>query len=140
MAERYFLDSNIIMYAIGAPHPLKEPCIRIVERIEERQLVAVTDTEILQEILYRYYAVGNASLALDAASHLTVIVEETFPVLPEDIQFAMQLLRQHGGSNVRDAIHCATMVQNKVRSILTADRHFDQFPQLRRIDPADFRH
>ena len=34
MAEKHFLDVNVFMYAAGAPHPYKEPCVRILADLE----------------------------------------------------------------------------------------------------------
>jgi len=48
-----FLDANIIMYALGGPHPLQQPCRKILEQTKSGTLLLVSDTEVLQEILYR---------------------------------------------------------------------------------------
>lgn len=139
MAERFFLDSNVIMYAIGGTHPLKHPCARIIERIQGHRLVVVTDTEVLQEILYRYGAIGKPDMALEIGTLVMEIVDEVFSVKADDLRLVMQLLRQQREVNVRDAIHCATMVRHRIRSIITADRDFDRFDRIRRVDPTAFR-
>jgi predicted nucleic acid-binding protein len=54
-----FLDTNIFMYAAGQEHPLKAPCVGILRRVASEELEAVTSTEVLQEILSRYGAVGS---------------------------------------------------------------------------------
>lgn len=138
MTERYFLDSNIIMYAIGGPHALKSPCQRVIELVEQQQLHVVTNTEVIQEILYRYTAINRRALAVETGNLVMDIVEETFSVTADDMRLAGLLVHKHAQVNVRDAVHAATMIQHRVRSILTADRHFDQFTQLRRIDPKRF--
>jgi predicted nucleic acid-binding protein len=35
----------------------------------------------------------------------------------------------------RDAFHAATMINNKIETIISVDPHFDSIPQLRRIPP-----
>jgi hypothetical protein len=57
----YFIDANIPMYAAGAEHPLKRPCIAILEAIAHDELAAVTNVEVVQEILYRYSALGSTT-------------------------------------------------------------------------------
>ncbi len=52
--ETVFLDTNIFMYAAGAPHPYKEACLRILADMEAGILSAAINTEVLQELLYRY--------------------------------------------------------------------------------------
>jgi predicted nucleic acid-binding protein len=58
----FFLDVNVIMYAAGKPHPYKNPCIRILSDVEKGHIATVINTEILQELLYRYSRIGIASV------------------------------------------------------------------------------
>jgi len=44
------------MYAVGGPHPLKQPCARILLLLAERPDAFVTDAEVLQELVHRYLA------------------------------------------------------------------------------------
>lgn len=55
----YFLDTNIFMYGAGREHPLKAPCVTILRRVADEHIAAVTNTEVLQEILYRYSAIDE---------------------------------------------------------------------------------
>ena len=57
--NRVFIDVNIPMYAAGTPHPLREPSQRVIMAIAIGRLDAVTDAEVLQEILYRYLHIGE---------------------------------------------------------------------------------
>lgn len=34
MSDITFLDSNVFMYAAGAPHLYKAPCVRILSNVE----------------------------------------------------------------------------------------------------------
>lgn len=49
-----FVDSNIPMYLVGAPHPHKDSARRLLEQTVAQGEVLVTDAEVLQEILHRY--------------------------------------------------------------------------------------
>ena len=42
-----FIDANVIMYSIGGPHPLRDPCKGILDKIKEGAISVVTDTEVL---------------------------------------------------------------------------------------------
>ena len=53
------VDSNILMYAAGADHPNKAPSIRFLEKVAREQMDVALDAEVLQEILYRYRAIGR---------------------------------------------------------------------------------
>lgn len=48
-----FIDSNIPVYLVGAPHPHKADAQRLLERSIAERARLVTDAEVLQEILHR---------------------------------------------------------------------------------------
>lgn len=130
----YFLDSNIIMYILGNPHPLKDHCLRVLEKIRSSQIQVCTNTEVFQEILYRYYSIGKKDLAHTACELLKDIAEPVHSVTHEDITKAMSLLNQYS-IPVRDAIHTATMLNHNIRHIVSTDTHFDLIPEINRLHP-----
>ena len=53
-----FLDANVFMYAAGKPHTYKNPCLHVLKDVETQALSAAVNTEIFQELLYRYSHIG----------------------------------------------------------------------------------
>ncbi|MDD5435155.1 MAG: type II toxin-antitoxin system VapC family toxin [Nitrospira sp.] len=130
----YFLDSNIIMYILGSPHPLKTPCLRVLEKIRSSKIKVCTNTEVFQEILYRYYSIGKKDHGHIACELLKDIADPILSVTHEDIIKAISLLNNHP-IPVRDAIHAATMLNHNIRHIISTDTHFDILPEIIRINP-----
>ena len=130
----YFMDSNIIMYALGSHYTLKTPCIRILEKIRSAKMQVCTNTEIFQEILYRYYSIGKKDVAHKACELLKEIADPILPVTIEDITKAMYLMDQYTVP-VRDAIHTATMLNSNIQHIISTDTHFDIIQEITRIKP-----
>ncbi|MDP7111874.1 MAG: type II toxin-antitoxin system VapC family toxin, partial [Myxococcota bacterium] len=65
-----FLDSNVFLYAAGADHPHKVPCVEIVRAVSEGRLKANTSAEVVQEILYVYLRRGLREEAVRLAGHV----------------------------------------------------------------------
>ena len=42
------VDSIVLMYAAGAEHPHKAPCVRFLDRVATGEVEAVLDAELLQ--------------------------------------------------------------------------------------------
>ncbi|MFL5807489.1 MAG: type II toxin-antitoxin system VapC family toxin [Roseiflexaceae bacterium] len=76
----HFIDTNIPMYAVGAEHPLKKPCLAILEAVATGALTAVTDIEVLQEILHRYTALGSRTRAVEVVRLFLQVVPEALPI------------------------------------------------------------
>lgn len=53
-----FIDSNVLMYLVGASHPNKITAQRLLERAITQGERLVIDAEVLQEILHRCVAIG----------------------------------------------------------------------------------
>ena len=141
MTESIFLDANIFMYAAGKPHAYKQPCKQILQAIEAKQLTAVTNVEVMQELLYRYY---HHIQVLDKGIQLCRYILDypltILPVTPTDVSSALDLLSQNQdtGLQPRDAIHAATMHNNNIVQILSADKHFDHIKGVQRLFPLTF--
>lgn len=134
---RYFLDTNIFMYAAGRQHPLKASCVALLRRVAREELEVVTNAEVLQEILYRYRALGETQRGLHLA-RLAVdqIGGDVLPVTLADMQLAFDLVGRYGGSiKSRDAVHAATMLNNGLTHLISADSHFDSIEGISRVDP-----
>ncbi len=133
---RRFIDANLIMYSLGGPHPLREPCKKILEAIKFNAFVPVTNTEVLQEVLYRYFSIKRSVLGEIAYQSLVQLCAEIFPVTLHETDLALNLLKKYQTITSRDAIHAATMITNDIREIISTDPHFDLISEIRRIDPS----
>ena len=137
--ERVFVDANVPMYAVGADHPLKAPCLAVLRAAAGGTLVAVTDAEVHQEILHRYAALGDRARAIQISELFLRAVPEVLSMTRADVETAAALLRDHADLPVRDAMHAAVMARNGIRRIVTADRHFDLISDVERVDPLELR-
>lgn len=128
-----FVDSNIPMYLVGAPHPHKADAQRLLERCIAAEERLVTNVEVLQEILHRYTAIGRRDAIAPAFEALLGVVDEVFPVELPDVERARDLLLASPELSARDALHAAVMERRSVNSILTFDRGFDSLAGVRRL-------
>ncbi len=131
-----FIDANLIMYSMGGPHPLREPCKKFLEKIKSREILGVTNTEVLQEILYRYFSIERRTLGEMAYQSIIEFCTDIFPVRVMDTDKALEILNRIKGITSRDAIHAATMIHNGIKEIVSTDPHFDLIHEIKRIDPT----
>ena len=127
------VDSNIPMYLVGGPHPLKVEAQRLVERAVAEGERLVTDAGVLQEILHRYAALRRRDAIQPAFDALLNVVEEVFPVDVEDVQRAKSIVLGSSSLSARDALHLAVMARNRVARIMSFDAGFDTHPGVVRL-------
>jgi hypothetical protein len=130
-----FVDSNVPMYLVGAPHAHKADAQRLLERcIADRERL-VTDAEVLQEILHRYVAIDRRDAIQPAFDALLGVVDDVFPVETPDVQRAKSIVLGSAGLSARDALHLAIMARHRIARILSFDAGFDGFPGVTRLHP-----
>jgi predicted nucleic acid-binding protein len=56
-----FVDTNVFMYAVGGPHPLRDPARDFLLGVFEEDRVLVTSAEVMQELLHAYLAVSRSA-------------------------------------------------------------------------------
>lgn len=132
---RVFIDVNVLMYSAGALHPYKEPSIGLLRKVANGGLDAVIDTEILQEILYRYWHLKILDQVITLVNRVVHTIPVILPVTKLDALLSTTLLAEHPPIEPRDAIHAAIMLNHGISQIYSYDRHFDSIPGINRLEP-----
>lgn len=132
-----FIDTAVVMYAGGADHPLRAPCQRLLERIADGELEAVTSVEVIQEILHRFTALRRPDLGAAMARDTLDIFAPVLPVTHAVMRRLPELVEAYPALAARDLVHVATCLQEGIADIVSPDRGFDSVAGIRRIDPVD---
>ena len=129
-----FVDSNVPMYLVGAPHPNKDRALAILTQLVRDGELFVTDVEVYQEILHRYTVIKRPD-AIDAAfESLDAITDEVLAFAMPEIRAARALIDSTDGLAARDALHVAIMQQAGVNPILSYDDGFDACLRIDRLN------
>ena len=116
-----FVDTNVFMYAVGRPHPLRDPAREFFHSVRG-QASLCTSAEVLQELMHAYLPVDrrrtlDAALSLIAGSRV-----EVWPLEGADVSLARQLHERFPTLDARDLCHLASCRRRRVTDIKTFDR------------------
>jgi predicted nucleic acid-binding protein len=128
-----FVDSNIPMYLVGAEHPNKAATERKLEGLIRNHERLVTDVEVQQEILHRYTAIERRDAIQPAFDALLGVVDDVFPIEPQDVDRAKSIVLERTSLSARDALHVAIMERHGVNRVLSFDNGFDEVPGMERV-------
>lgn len=129
-----FVDSNVPMYLVGAPHPNKDRAAAAIIRLKGDSEEFVTDVEVYQELLHRYSSIGRLNFIGAAFSTLDEIVDDVLSFGMAEIHVARDLIRSVNGISARDALHVAVMRRAGISRILSYDTDFDAIPGIERLE------
>jgi predicted nucleic acid-binding protein len=130
-----FVDSNIPMYLIGAPHPHKVDAQRLLENCTAADERLVTNAEVLQEILHRYVAIDRREWIQLAFDAILGVVDEVLPIREREVARAKEIALARRNVSARDAVHVAVMWEHGIETILSFDHGFDGLPRIKRLGP-----
>lgn len=153
------VDANILVFEFQ-PHPTFGPiCHRLLERIENQDLVGFTTAHLLAETAHRLMVIEAGNLPGWAASKVInrlkqqprvmtqftlfqtavdAVMQSQLRVLPITgalVAAAARLSRQHG-LLTNDALILAVMQQHGLTHLASADTHFNSVPGITRYAPA----
>lgn len=137
-SERYFLDTSIPIYAAGRPSEHKVACTRVLEKIENKELKVATDTEVVQEILFRYGRLEMPKEGLELSHNVLRLGMLVLPVARKDIEDMLSLYETYHSKGVppRDALHVAVMRNHGLSKVISIDKHFgDIVEEVERVNP-----
>ncbi len=117
-----FVDTDVFIYAVGRPHPLRAPARTFFAACSRDRIPLVTSAEVVQELLHVYLGVGRTA-TLDAALMLIERCEaDVWPLTYEDVTLARQLRDRFPSLGGRGLCHLACCRRRGVGDIKTFDR------------------
>jgi hypothetical protein len=118
-----FVDSNVFIYAVGRPHPLKTDAQNFFIDSGKKGKRLVTSAEVLQELLHVYLPVERMA-TLDAAMVLaTQGVDHVIGIDSAAVLHARNLVDNFPGLTARDLLHLSVCQLHNIKDLKTFDRN-----------------
>lgn len=129
-----FIDANVPMYLVGAPHANKDAAQRLLETCIRRGERLVSDAEVFQEILHHYVVINRRDAIQPAFDALLSVVDHVYPIEVADVAVSQGLLLGLTPLSARRALHVAIMQRYDITRLLSFDAEFDAVPGIERIN------
>lgn len=132
--RRLFLDTSVLLLAVGGDHPERSACRDIVTAIHAGQIDAHASVEAVQEYVHHRRRRSARTAVQEAVSLRRMLTLHAFD---EDVLDDALTLMATSAVRGRDAVHAATALRHRFDEIVSADRDFDNVQGLTRVDPAE---
>ncbi len=130
---RVYLDANIFAFAAFDSGKQGEKCRQIITRVSSGELKAFTSSLALDELLLVMIKNGKTEL-MDNVIEAVYAIPNCF-ILPTSAtapRVALEYIKKYG-LKLRDALHCAVMHENELKTIFSDDKDFDKVKEFERI-------
>lgn len=129
------LDTNVLVYALGQAHPLREPSRRLLDGVARGRLEATTVDVVIVEFLHVFAARRPRGVAGSAARDYAELLGPLLAVTQADVALAVDLFERHADLDAADALIAAAALNHSVDAVVSADRAYASVPGLRALDP-----
>ena len=98
------------------------------------------NTEVLQEILYRYVMIDKGDIGLSICRDIETLGVDVLPVTRDDMNLTFEMFERYQAKGLppRDLLHAAVMINNGMTHIISADKHFDSIKEIKRVRPEQY--
>ncbi len=129
------LDTTVLVYAQGAPHPLRDPCRALVEAITAGQLAATTTVEVIQEFAHVWARRRPRPDAVSRARDYAELLSPLLAVGDHALNNGLAIFERHRSVGAFDAVLAAAAIAEHAEALVSADRSFGNVDGLRHVVP-----
>lgn len=131
------IDTNVFVYALGAPHRYRDPCREVLRRQGRGELAGGVTSVVLSELVdQRLRQTGDRIEAVKRA-HQVAVICRVHSTDVADAKLALEVYERVNGLDAFDALLAAVALNRGIDAVLSADRAFDGIDGLARLDPVD---
>ena len=118
-----FNDTNVLVYAVGSPHPLQETAWNFLETSHQTGTPLCTSAEVVQELCHIFLPVGRYR-SFDAAMELIADFQiEVWPLEVADVTLARQLHERYPRLAARYLCHLTVCQRRGIDEMMTFDQN-----------------
>ena len=130
------LDTTVLVYAVGAAHPLRDPCRQIVRAVQSGRVVARTTIDVIQEFAHVRARRRDRHDAALLAHEYASLLQPLILLDDRDLERGLALFQEHDRLGAFDCMLAAAVTRRGADGLVSADRAFDEVAGLRTFDPA----
>ncbi len=130
------VDTTVLAYAVGLPHPLKDPSERLLEAISLGAVHATTSVEVIQEFAHIRARRFPRSEAVGAARRFARLLSPLLSADEDALERGLSIFERTPALGCFDAVLAATAIANDARALVSADAGFSSIRGLRHVVPG----
>ncbi len=133
----YYIDSNIFILAANKSALLHHNCQQFLKKINKESLAVTTSFETVQEIIHACRGYLNNRLGIKICQNILKIISEPLIINHEVITTYLKYAKKYENVDSQDLIHLACCVVYGIDRVVTYDKHFDKFKEIRTLKPEE---
>jgi uncharacterized protein len=130
------LDTTVLVYAVGAEHPLREPARELVDAIGTGAVAATTTVEAIQEFVHVRARRRDRRDAVTVGRAYAGLLSPLLELAEDDLEAGLRLFERNDRLGAFHAVLAAASLRREVTALVSADRSFAAVRPLPFVDLA----
>ena len=133
-----YFDTNIFIYLSDENSAYFLQVKDLIQYCEDNKIKIATSVETIQEIIHFSINTKDLSFGFSTANKTLDLVDELFNLDRKTIENYLTIVNKYKNRESRDFIHLATYLNQKLTIIITYDRGFKKFKEIKALTPKEF--
>ena len=133
-----YFDTNIFIYLSYENSAYFLQVKDLIQYCEDNKIKIATSVETIQEIIHFSINTKDLSFGFSTANKTLDLVDELFNLDRKTIENYLTIVNKYKNRESRDFIHLATCLNQKLTIIITYDRGFKKFKEIKALTPKEF--
>ncbi len=130
-----YLDTNIFIYLADNSSQFNKSCRDLIKFCQKHKIRIITSTETFQEIIHYAKNTKQLTSGIIIAEKVLLLTDGIYSIDKKTIEVYLKQVRKYPSAKSRDLIHLAVCLENGIAEIVTFDKDFKQFKEIRTITP-----
>lgn len=138
MSMDFYLDTNIFIYLADKSSLFNKSCVKLIKYFQKHNIRINTSTETFQEIIHYSKNTKQLESGIILAEKVLNLIDGIYSIDKETINIYLEFVKKYRSIKSRDIIHLSVCVENKINTIITLDKEFKQFKEIKTLTPEEF--
>lgn len=124
------VDTTVLVYAVGAGHPLAEPSRSLVQAVGDGRIRATTTAEVIQEFVHVRARRRSRADAVRLGRSYAELLSPLLAVGRSTLERGLALFERFPELGAFDAVLAAAALEAETTALVSGDRAFAPIPRL----------
>lgn len=133
-----YIDTNIFLYRTNRKSSYHKATKKLIDSAARGEFQITTSTEVIQEIIHVTKKLKALLTGIKTAKLVMQQIEAILSIDREVISRYLDLAKKYKEASSRDLIHVACCSVNKIDIMVTVDRDFKKFKEIKALTPEEY--
>ncbi len=133
-----YIDTNVFIYLSDKKSSFYLVSSKLIEYLKKHNILIFTSVETIQEIIHFSQNTKQLSYGIKTSEKILETISQILEINQKIILNYIKLVKIYKNIESRDILHLAVSLENKVDLIISHDKDFKKFKELKTLTPKEF--